>query len=238
MDTGEPCYDPACSAGQAAVSRIWTFPPMFPTCLPHARHLPCSRMDRASSRACPRCHSIDRDSFGSLVRSSQRRPSRPELGHRRCEPQPPAFTSRPGSRDAAAMKRGNPSLAMRRAGHNRWLGCYLPTGERRGTDIGASTEVPSCLWRLHAPPGWCPGTWCLSDGQEPGRSGGRVSEPTTGWKPPRLRLGRRSDPALPDGGRVVNVCTAIATGVNADGQREILGVTSSWPRMVPPGPAS
>jgi len=27
-----------------------------------------------------------------------------------------------------------------------------------------------------------------------------------------------------DGGRVVNVCTAIATGVNADGQREILGV--------------
>ena len=27
-----------------------------------------------------------------------------------------------------------------------------------------------------------------------------------------------------DGGRVVNVCTAIATAVNADGQREILGV--------------
>ena len=27
-----------------------------------------------------------------------------------------------------------------------------------------------------------------------------------------------------DGGRVVNVCTAIATGVNADGQREILGI--------------
>jgi hypothetical protein len=27
-----------------------------------------------------------------------------------------------------------------------------------------------------------------------------------------------------EGGRVVNVCTAIATGVNADGQREILGV--------------
>ena len=27
-----------------------------------------------------------------------------------------------------------------------------------------------------------------------------------------------------DGGRVVNVCTAIATGVNADGQRKILGI--------------
>jgi transposase-like protein len=36
-------------------------------------------------------------------------------------------------------------------------------------------------------------------------------------------------------GRIVNVCAVIATGVTAEGKREILGVDVSAPRMEPPG---
>ena len=31
-----------------------------------------------------------------------------------------------------------------------------------------------------------------------------------------------------EGGRIVNVCVVVATGVNADGQREILGSLWTW----------
>jgi transposase-like protein len=36
-------------------------------------------------------------------------------------------------------------------------------------------------------------------------------------------------------GRIVNVCAVVATGVTAEGKREILGVTWSAPKMEPPG---
>ena len=41
-----------------------------------------------------------------------------------------------------------------------------------------------------------------------------------------------------EGGQIVNVAVVVATGVNADGHREMLGVASSPPRTEPGGPPS
>ena len=49
-----------------------------------------------------------------------------------------------------------------------------------------------------------------------GRAPGRWSLP--------LRVAGRPDQKVREGGRIVNVCVVVATGVNADGQREILGM--------------
>ena len=59
----------------------------------------------------------------------------------------------------------------------------------------------------------------------PNQPGHRPSATTSVTSlPEHIRLGRRADGEGPRDGRVVNVHALIATGVNTDGHREILGL--------------
>src|SRR5215470_12344863 len=64
----------------------------------------------------------------------------------------------------------------------------------------------------------------LGDGQGPGRHGRRVPQPALDGGPYTYIWVDALTQRCRDGGRVVNVCIAIATAVNTNGQREILGV--------------
>lgn len=64
----------------------------------------------------------------------------------------------------------------------------------------------------------------LGDGQCPGWHGGRVPQPALDGGPYVYVFVDALTQRCRDGGRVVNICTAIATAVNTNGQREILGV--------------
>jgi putative transposase len=83
------------------------------------------------------------------------------------------------------------------------------TGRQAGQDAGdrAPRQVPGLRAR-----------------QEPRRDRRALQEP-----PPRLRalclpVARRAGGQCRENGRIVNVCCVIATGVNSDGHREVLGV--------------
>ena len=64
----------------------------------------------------------------------------------------------------------------------------------------------------------------VGDGQGTRHRRGSVSHPPARRRPVHLRGRRRPGPQGPRAGRVVNVHALIATGVNAEGYREILGI--------------
>jgi putative transposase len=104
----------------------------------------------------------------------------------------------------------------KRAERAPYLGCRDQLPARRVDPADGEAGRPA----RHHPTVEVPG---VGDGQRPRRAGRGVPHPTVRCRPLHVhRRGRIDHQGA--GGRVVNVACLVATGVNADGHREILGL--------------